>query len=824
MAMKNSMLFISVLCCLPFYISAQSVSINTSGNPPDSSAILDVQSTEKGMLIPRMSSAQRLGIGSPATGLLVFDTTRAEYMYYNDSFWRSIGDGTIWKTNIDTLFTLYNHVAIGSSQLDSNVNLFVDGSLFVNGTLYGSDQQPEVYLLNQFDIFIYDSAAIVYDNGGPLGNYSGSNSYNFLAVPVPDGIYGATITVDSFDVDDSDQLILSLGGPSTPINGDTVIHFFGTSFGGHFESDGPMVGGGFKIIIEWLYADTSSVLLNSAVGLYFDHHKSALRGGVDQPQNWSGPNIGYSSFSFGENNKVTGRSSWSIGAGNVSSGPQNGSWGENNITSNVQATAWGKNNNATGSESTAFGNSTQATANNSTTWGVATKAMASSATAWGVFTQATGSYATAWGNGTIALGSGSTAFGDDNESTGDYSTSWGRDNIASGFYSSATGFGSKGRGFVSFVTGLNNYAHGYSSFVVGVYNDSIISPQTGFNQITSNTPLFIVGNGNSNNDRTNAMVVRKDGRVGIGNSLPLYNLHVGDGNISATNGSDTRLVVSDNDNNQRAAFLSLAKTTEGSKVEAQLEANGSSNAGPSVIIGAATSHPLYLRTGNLTRMTISASGDIGIRTTSPGSELTIKQDGLTANDGIKLISSSSSNDWNIHYDSGGDLAFAKNGVDKGVIDAVSGAYTALSDIKFKENVTELNPVLSDALKLRPVSYYFKDQNDRGTKEIGIIAQELEKVFPQFVYDHQDFKTINYAGLSIIAIKAIQELYEMNISMNAHIDAQNELIAQLSDNNIALGEKMEHQEIKIEQLTSQNNYLTQLEERLAALEQRLLNNE
>jgi len=43
-------------------------SINTSGNIPDASSLLDVQSTNKGVLIPRMTNAQMAAIPSPATG------------------------------------------------------------------------------------------------------------------------------------------------------------------------------------------------------------------------------------------------------------------------------------------------------------------------------------------------------------------------------------------------------------------------------------------------------------------------------------------------------------------------------------------------------------------------------------------------------------------------------------------------------------------------------------------------------------------------------------------------------------------------------------
>ena len=63
-----------VLLCVCSKGFSQNVGINTTGNRPDTSAMLDVASTTKGMLAPRMTTAQRTAIYSPANGLLVYDT------------------------------------------------------------------------------------------------------------------------------------------------------------------------------------------------------------------------------------------------------------------------------------------------------------------------------------------------------------------------------------------------------------------------------------------------------------------------------------------------------------------------------------------------------------------------------------------------------------------------------------------------------------------------------------------------------------------------------------------------------------------------------
>jgi hypothetical protein len=65
-------------------VFSQNVAINNTGSSADNSAMLDVQSTDKGLLIPRMTSAERSAISSPATGLLVFQSDGESGLYYYD--------------------------------------------------------------------------------------------------------------------------------------------------------------------------------------------------------------------------------------------------------------------------------------------------------------------------------------------------------------------------------------------------------------------------------------------------------------------------------------------------------------------------------------------------------------------------------------------------------------------------------------------------------------------------------------------------------------------------------------------------------------------
>ena len=70
----------------------QNVSINTNGDPAHPTAMLDITSTDKGILIPRMAGFQRAMIVNPAQGLLVYDTDSRSFWFY-DGQWKEIASG-----------------------------------------------------------------------------------------------------------------------------------------------------------------------------------------------------------------------------------------------------------------------------------------------------------------------------------------------------------------------------------------------------------------------------------------------------------------------------------------------------------------------------------------------------------------------------------------------------------------------------------------------------------------------------------------------------------------------------------------------------------
>ncbi len=86
--MKSQLL--GLLLCLQLgtiTIYAQNIGINATGATPDTKAILDISSTTSGLLIPRMSTAERNAITTPPTGLQVYNTTTNTLDIYKGSIW-----------------------------------------------------------------------------------------------------------------------------------------------------------------------------------------------------------------------------------------------------------------------------------------------------------------------------------------------------------------------------------------------------------------------------------------------------------------------------------------------------------------------------------------------------------------------------------------------------------------------------------------------------------------------------------------------------------------------------------------------------------------
>ncbi len=141
----------------------------------------------------------------------------------------------------------------------------------------------------------------------------------------------------------------------------------------------------------------------------------------------------------------------------------------------------------------------------------------------GVNNRASGSSSTAMGVDNYSLAYTSTAMGDFNFATAYSSVALGSLNAAQGVSSIALGGHNLASGEYSIATGMHNIAPSFGESATGMYCTSYTPANN------SNDRLFVVGNGTSIDNRSNALVILKNGRTGVGNNSPQDLLHVGTG-------------------------------------------------------------------------------------------------------------------------------------------------------------------------------------------------------------------------------------------------------------------------------------------------------
>ncbi|MBI4648152.1 MAG: tail fiber protein [Bacteroidia bacterium] len=195
---KATLLFCALWFALSSPAQQKAVSINETGASPDNSAILDISSTAKGLLIPRMTSAQRNSISSPAEGLLIYNISRKSSEFYTGTEWASATPaGTIIPYAGDTAtvpagWLLCNGTAISRvtySDLFTAISIAWGGGDGVN--TYNLPDLRGMFLRGAGTNGSQSMAAGGYYSGGNVSNYSADKMQGHVHMNSIDGTLGS---------------------------------------------------------------------------------------------------------------------------------------------------------------------------------------------------------------------------------------------------------------------------------------------------------------------------------------------------------------------------------------------------------------------------------------------------------------------------------------------------------------------------------------------------------------------------------------------------------------------------------------------------------
>ena len=155
------------------------------------------------------------------------------------------------------------------------------------------------------------------------------------------------------------------------------------------------------------------------------------------------------------------------------------------------------------------------------------------------------------------------------------------------------------------------------------------------------------------------------------------------------------------------------------------------------------------------------SGEFGFRTNMPNADVHIVHGTAQEENGLKIQQENTLEWWRFFVDSGGNLLLFNNnmpGNPIGSFNAVSGVYNALSDARFKRDVKPLMNVMTNIRSLEPKRYRFLHSKN---EHLGLLAQDVKRYFPEIVQYHEesDSYTMDYNAFGVIAIQAIKEMDE-----------------------------------------------------------------
>lgn len=409
-------------------------------------------------------------------------------------------------------------------------------------------------------------------------------------------------------------------------------------------------------------------------------------------------------------------------------------------------------NNSTGNYSFSVGIANTASGEHSSAFGQEANATGLSSLASGYDTTASGAYSSAFGQSTTASGSHSSAFGNLSTATAFTSFSAGSDSHANGAASIALGSGANAQNDYAVAIGHGATTSAESSVALG-YNvtaSAVAATAMGYRSIASGDYSVAIGYGSleEGNFSTGTPYYRNEA-IGIRSHVI--------GNRNKSTGSKS-FSIGNNNLSQGTGAFSIGE-------------NNISTGDYSMALGLFSESVAYgsFSFGNNTYAD-------GYNTTAIGSANTVDDSAIAdqwnQNNRAFVIGNGFYDIDNAQLTRSDAFTVWFNG------DAtLAGNLNINSDARLKANIVSLGATLSKLLQIDGKSYTMKKDESKKQK-IGLLAQDIEKVFPELVSESNGIKSVNYQGIVPILINALKEQDEKMKVQQSQIDKLENLVQEL----------------------------------------------